>query len=79
MSEMANATGNGKGMETVDCLTQQMGLNVFVYVEETKRKRQGNWQATWNLQLLQSRHAVNQLLVSRHFLPACPSLPTPLY
>ena len=56
-----------------------MGLNVFVHTEETRRKRQRNWQATRNLQLLQSRHAVNQLPVSRNFLPAYPSLPTPFY
>ena len=56
-----------------------MGLNVFVHIEETKGKRQRNWQATQNLQLLQARHAVKQLPVSRYFLPAYPSLPTPFY
>ena len=60
-------------------LSEQMGLNVLVHTEETRRKRQRNWQATRNLQLLQSRHAVNQLPVSRCFLLAYPSLPTPFY
>ena len=41
------ATGNGK--ETVVSLSEQMVLNVFAHTEETKRKRQRNWQATWNL------------------------------
>ena len=73
------ATGNGNATETVVPLSEQMGLNMFVHTEETRRKRQRNWQATRNLQLLQSRLAVNQLPVSRNFLPAYPSLPTPFY
>ena len=57
------ATGNGNAQETVVPLSEQMGLNVFVLTEETRRKRQRNWQATRNLQLLQSRHAVNNNII----------------
>ena len=55
------------------CRFAKLDKNCFlgrVHTEETRRKQQRNWQATRNLQLLQSRHAVNQLPVSRYFLPA---------
>ena len=67
------AIGNGNATVTVLSLSEQMGLNVFVQTKETKRKRQRNRQTTKNLQLLQSRHAVNQLPVS--VFSTCFSIP----
>ena len=61
------STGNSKATETVVPQSEQMELKVFGHSKETKKKRQRNWQETRNLQFLHSRHAVNQLSVSRYF------------
>ena len=36
------ATTNGNATQTLVPLSEQMGLNVFVHTEETRRKRQRN-------------------------------------
>ena len=36
------ATGNGNATETVDPLSEQIWLNMFVHTEETRWKRQRN-------------------------------------
>ena len=61
-------------METVVSLSEQMWLNVFVRIEETKRERQRNWQATRNMHSFQLQHSVNHS-VSFSVFSTCLSIP----